>query len=71
MTPAQWRLARRVATLLADKIGLTDQDPAARLDVSMAELRQVLPVMYRQRRIDRCWSYTVFTPRAGEGRRAA
>jgi hypothetical protein len=71
VTPAQWRLARRVATLLADEIGLTDQDLTARLNVSMAELRQVLPVMYRQRRIDRCWSYTVLTPHAGEGRRAA
>jgi transcription initiation factor IIE alpha subunit len=71
VTPAQWRLARRVATLLADEIGLTDQDLTARLDVSMAELRQVLPVMYRQRRIDRCRSYTVLTPHVGEGRRAA
>ena len=71
MTPAQWRLANRIVTLLADEIGLADRDLAVRLDVSMVEVVPVLRVLYRQHRIDRCWSYTVLVPRSGEGRRAA
>jgi hypothetical protein len=71
VTPAQWRLASRIVTLLASEIGLTDQGLAVLLDVSMAELVPVLRVLYRQRRIDRCWSYTVLVPHAGERRWAA
>lgn len=71
MTPAQWRLGRLVEELLADEVALTDQDLAARLQVTTAELVPVLRILYRQRRIDKCWSYTVLAPRAGEGRRAA
>ena len=71
MTPAQWRLGDRVVALLGSETGLADQDLAARLGVSVAELVPVLRVLYRQRRIDLCWSYAVAVPRRAEGRRAA
>jgi transcription initiation factor IIE alpha subunit len=67
----QWRLGDRVVSLLAVRLGLTDQDMAELLGVSMAELVPVLRVLYRQRRIDKCWSYTVLSPRSDEERRAA
>jgi hypothetical protein len=71
VTPAQWRLGRRVEDLLAGEIGLADQDLTVLLGVSMAELVPVLRVMYRQRRIDRCWSWTVLAPRADQESRSA
>jgi hypothetical protein len=71
VTRAQWRLGDRVVTLLRTEIGLEDQDLAGLLEVGMAELVPVLRVLYRQRRIDKCWSYTVLTPRICEERRAA
>jgi hypothetical protein len=71
VTPGQWRLADSVVALLADEIGLTDWDLAARLGVSTPDIVPVLRVLYHQRRIDMCWSYTVLVPRIAEGRRAA
>jgi transcription initiation factor IIE alpha subunit len=71
VTRDQWRLASRVVAVLADEIGMTDQDLAGYLGVSVADLVPVLRVLYRQGRIDRCWSWTVLPPRVAEERRAA
>ena len=71
MTPAQWRLAPRIVEVLETEIGITDATLAEALGVTTAELVPVLMVLYRQRRIDRCWSWTVSIPGATEGRRAA
>ena len=71
MNREQWRLADRVVPLLRTEIGMQDHDLAAALEVTAADLRPVLRVLYRQKRIDVCWSYVVLAPSAREGRRAA
>jgi len=71
MTPAQWRLGRQIEGILAREIGLTDAALASHLKVTMAELRPVVGVLYRQRRVDLCWGYVVLSSRATAPERAA
>jgi hypothetical protein len=71
VTREQWRLADRVTPVLETEIGMTDTALAEVLSVTVADLVPVLQVLYRQQRVDRCWSWTVSVPRPGEGRRAA
>ena len=67
MTPAQRHLASRVVGVLRRDVGRRDIELAERLDVTLAELRPVLAALYRRRRVDACWGWTVTPP----ARRAA
>jgi hypothetical protein len=63
VTPAQWRLANRILQILAIEVGRTDSQLADRLGVEVADLRPIVGVLYRQRKLDRCWDYVVIAPR--------
>jgi len=67
VTGAQWQLTRRVVAILERDIGRTDADLAAMLGTTTLELRPVVGALYRQHRVDRCWSYVVL-PRPGAHR---
>jgi transcription initiation factor IIE alpha subunit len=72
MTPQQWRLGRQTLAMLETDIGRTDADLAAMLGITLAELRPIIGVLYRQRKIDRCWDYVVLPSRpAGQQASAA
>jgi hypothetical protein len=62
MTPAQWRIAGRAEAIVRRDIGRGDDDLAEMLGVSLTELVTVLRVLYRQKRVDKCWSWTVAPP---------
>jgi hypothetical protein len=67
VTPEQWRLVRRAETVLQQETGCRDDELAGLLEVAVVDLRPVLGAMYRMRRVDRCWAWTVAPP----ARRAA
>ncbi|HEY1914683.1 MAG TPA: bifunctional DNA primase/polymerase [Streptosporangiaceae bacterium] len=64
-------LASRVLAILARDGGSTDDELAAELGVSAAELSPVIGLLYRQRRVDRCHRYLVPAPTAAVARPAA
>jgi hypothetical protein len=67
MTGPQWRLIRQIIDLLQYDIGRTDADLAAILNAPVVDVRQAVAVLYRQHRVDRCWSYVVLAPIATAG----
>jgi transcription initiation factor IIE alpha subunit len=62
MTRQQWCLARQAEAVLRRDTGRRDDELASAIGVTVAELVPVLKVLYRQRRIDRCWAWTVAPP---------
>jgi hypothetical protein len=70
VTP-DWALMRRILALLAEDDGLADAELAERLGATLADVQRAARILYHQRKLDRCWSFNVLTPRSGEGRRAA
>jgi hypothetical protein len=63
VTPAQWRLADRVLAELDREIGLEGDDLGRRLNVTVAELRPVIGVLFRRDKVTRCWGYICAVPR--------
>jgi hypothetical protein len=65
MTPAQWRLARQVTSLLGTEPAMTDASLADQLGVSEAELRPVTGMLAGRGLVERCGAYLVLvTPPA-------
>lgn len=62
MTSAMWRLASRVEAIVRRDIGRQDDELAERFGIPLAEVVPIPRVMYRQRRVDGCWSWTVAPP---------
>jgi hypothetical protein len=60
-------LAARALAILARDTARTDDDLAAELRISTAELSAVIGLLYRQRRADRCAGYLVATPPPAPG----
>jgi transcription initiation factor IIE alpha subunit len=71
VTPAQWRLSRRVLEVLAAKTALTDHQIAERLGVSAAELRPVLGMLLGRRQLERCGDYLTLVSQSPAGGDAA
>ena len=71
VTPARLRLAGRAAQVVRDNGALRDADLLAILACEPDELRAVILIVYRWRKVDRCGEYLVVVPRQGEGRRSA
>ena len=65
MTGEQRRLSRPVLEVLARELGLTDRMLAERLGLTIAELRPVIGMLLRTRRIDRCHEHLVPSSAAG------
>jgi hypothetical protein len=68
---ADWRLLRRITTLLAAGRGITDADIPDRPGVTATEARQVARILYRRRLAGFCAGYVAAAPSRGERRRAA
>jgi hypothetical protein len=69
VTPAQWRLSRRVTAMLTAGSGMTDEALAERLNVTRAELRPVVGMLLGRGRVERCRDYLVLVPpAAGDAR---
>jgi hypothetical protein len=68
MTPAQWRLSRRVLETVADQLALTEQQLAGRLGASATDVHRVAGMLIGQRQLETCWtgieSYLVLPLRA-------
>jgi hypothetical protein len=71
VTPAQWRLARLIETILTAESGAAVAELAERIGAAFAGVRATVRALYRMRRADFCWGYVVAVPPRGAGRRAA
>jgi hypothetical protein len=71
VTPAQWRLARRIQAILTAESGASFEELAERTGGAFADVRTAARVLYRMRRADFCWSFVTAVPSADEGRRAS
>jgi hypothetical protein len=69
--PERLRLAKRAARAVQEKGQLRDTDLIAILGCAPDELRAVVGIMLRWRKVDRCGDYLVAVPSADEGRRSA
>jgi hypothetical protein len=70
-SPTLLRLAGRAAQVIREHGALRDAELLAILACEPDELRVIIPILYRQRKVDRIGDYLVATPRPGEGGRAA
>jgi hypothetical protein len=70
VTPAQWRLARLIETILTAESGAAVAELAERIGAALADVRATVRALYGMRRADFCWGYVVAVP-SREGRRAA
>lgn len=59
LTPACRRALRRVPQILAADIASTDDDLREHLGLAPADVRLVIAILYRQRRVDRIRQYVV------------
>jgi len=71
VTPAQWRLARRIQAILTAESGASFEELAERTGGTSADVRAASRALYRMRPADFCWSFLTAVPPADEGRRAA
>jgi len=75
VTPALLGLAGYAAQVIREHGALRDSELPAILGCEPAELRAVIPVMYRWRKVDRCGDFLVAVPSRGDAgaecRRAA
>jgi transcription initiation factor IIE alpha subunit len=62
MTRWEIAMAGRITAILRQERGLTDEDLAGRLNLPMTEVRRLLGMLWRQRRVDRCREYAVAPP---------
>ena len=58
MTGTQWRMCRQIVAILEQDTGRTDADLTIML-TAPAAVRQTVAILYRQRKVDRCWDYVV------------
>lgn len=59
MTPAQWRLARRIPEVLVGELGLSEQQLADRLGASRPDIHAAVGMLVGRRKIDRAGEYLV------------
>jgi hypothetical protein len=71
VTGAQWRMCRQIVAILERDTGRTDADLAVMLVAPVADVRQAVAILYRQRKADRCWDYVVLRPQPARQERAA
>lgn len=55
---ATWRLVGAIPELLAVEVGLTDDQLARQFGAAEADVRRAVAILYRQDRVDRCWTGT-------------
>jgi hypothetical protein len=71
VSPAQWRLARRIQVIITAESGASFEELAERTGGTFADVRVAARALYRMRRADFCWSFLTAVPPARERRRAA
>ena len=71
VAPARLRLAGRAAQVIGENGALRDAELLAILACEPDELRAVIPIVIRWRKVDRFGDYLVAVPRQRQGRRSA
>lgn len=71
LSPQVRQLLRQIPSVLAHDVARTDAELAAIMHVSVGEVRTAVAILYRQRRVDRCWRWVVLAPVAADEATAA